>query len=87
MKINTTVKWIGIVGGLAGMCFAAFAVFNKQNEVLTTPTPTVTAVEKNKVSTISMRNEAILGLDVNHVNNSKTLTERINDVHNGIVKT
>lgn len=64
------------------MCFAAFAMYNKQNEVLTTPT--ITVVEKNKVSTISMRNEAILGLDVN---DSKSLAERINDVHNGIVGT
>lgn len=82
MKINTTVKWIGIVGGLFGMCGAAFAMYNKRNEVLTTPT--VAVVEKNKVSTISMRNEAILGSGVHE---SKSLSERINDVQNGIVGT
>lgn len=80
LKINTSVKWIGIVGGICGMFFAAFAMYNKQNEVLTTPT--VAVVEKNKVSTISMRNEAHLGPEVH---DSKSLTERINDVHNGIV--
>lgn len=82
MKINTSLKWIGIVGGVVGMYLAAIAMYNKQNEVLTTPT--VTVLEKNKVSTISMRNEAIIGLNVN---DSKSLTERINDVHNGIVGT
>ncbi|CAO1440533.1 unnamed protein product [Diamesa serratosioi] len=81
LKINSTLKWIGIVGGLFGMCFVGFALYNKQNEVLTTQT--VPVVDKNKVSTIAMKNEAILGLNVN---NSKSLNERINDVQNGMGK-
>lgn len=81
MKINTTLKWLGIVGGFFGLCFAGYALYNKQNEVLTTPT--VQVIEKNKVSTISMKNEDILGLDVN---NSKSLNERIHDAQNGNYK-